>query len=258
MAPQWISIFCISLAMSLAVSGATASENPPQKLKVVIDPGHGGEDEGACQNQIQEKKVALNVGLELSRLLDADPAFKPLLTRRKDEFVPLDVRSQVAENEKADIFISIHANSSLVKQARGTEFYFENQNATDEESLFLANRENNIKSPKNKEGSDANDLKNILSDLAHSNHMVLSSQLSQQLLESFQKDLNIKTRAIRQAPFHVLSVTMPATLIELGFISNPTEAHWLSQSKTQRAMARAIYNGLKTFKEKLDKIHSHP
>jgi len=226
-----------------------------QPIRVMIDPGHGGEDHGAQYQGIEEKDVALAVSQELFKLLGADKNFVPLLTRNKDEFIPLTARPEKAISAKADIFVSIHANSSPAMEARGTEFYFENQVASNEESELLANRENSskIKSPT---GPDENsDLENIISDLHHHEHMVMSEKLCQVLLETFRKEIKIKTRAIRQAPFHVLSAPMPSTLIELGFISNPNEAHWLAQSDVQHKLALAIYSGLRRFKEKLDKIH---
>jgi N-acetylmuramoyl-L-alanine amidase len=227
-----------------------------QPIRVMIDPGHGGDDHGAQLEGIQEKNIALNVGLELNRLLSKDKGFTPLLTRDKDEFVVLANRPEQAIREKADVFVSIHANSSPISKARGTEFYFENQVATDEETQLLANRENNVKALKGTDTPDQKtDLENIMTDLNHNEHMMMSQQLSQLLLESFQGRLNIKTRAIRQAPFHVLSVPMPSTLIELGFVSNPEEAKWLAKPDTQKKMAKAIYSGLKRFKEKLDKVH---
>ena len=240
---------------SLWSSQSLATQEGPVKIRVLIDPGHGGEDDGAVKNGIKEKEITLKVALELKKLLAKDSRFTPLLTRDSDQFVTLGDRPLMAAKNKADIFISIHANSSNITSARGTEIYFENQVPTDEESLFLANRENNTKddTPSGPQGKNS-DLANILTDLAHNDHMVMSEKLSQLLLESFQKEFDIKTRAIRQAPFKVLGVNIPATLIELGFITNDAEAKWLVQKDSQRRMARAIYKGLKAFKEKLDKV----
>jgi N-acetylmuramoyl-L-alanine amidase len=248
-------------AQSKTSTGKTAKPRGLPKVTVMIDPGHGGEDDGAFHFDVKEKNVALKVALELKQLLLKDGRFVPTLTRETDVFVPLDDRSRLAEEQKADVFISIHANSNNSKRVRGTEFYFENQIATDEESLFLANRENSSRQdPSSTPGPTGHnpDLANILSDLARTDHLVMSQQLSQHLLESFQKTLNVKTRALRQAPFRVLSVTMPATLIELGFLSNETEAKWLNDATTQQMLARSIYDGIRAFKEKLDKNRVSP
>ncbi len=227
------------------------------KLKVLIDPGHGGEDQGATHNNVKEKTVTLAVAKLLFEDLKMDSKFQPLLTRTADQFVALDDRTKKAEDSHADVFISIHANSSPATSAKGTEIYFESQNPTDEESFFLANRENNVKAGPSEEPSKS-DLKNILTDLNHSNHMTMSSVLSQNLLEALQKNLQIKTRAIRQAPFRVLGVTMPATLIELGFLSNSKEAQWLTSHATQKNIVTAIHKGLIVYKEKLDKLNAKP
>jgi len=244
-------LFFLSLIVFFQFSFALATP-----VRVMIDPGHGGEDHGAQYQEIKEKTVALGVALELKKLLSADKNFVPLMTREGDDFVSLSARPEKAINSKADLFVSIHANSSPALEAKGTEFYFENQVASNEETELLANRENNSKNVKGNSVPDQNtDLENIMTDLNHHEHMILSQQLCQLLLEAFQQQIKIKTRSIRQAPFHVLLAPMPSALIELGFISNPGEARWLNESVTQYKMAKAIYSGLRRFKEKLDKTH---
>jgi N-acetylmuramoyl-L-alanine amidase len=229
-----------------------------KKIRVMIDPGHGGEDNGACHQNIKEKNLVLKVSMLLRNLLQKDPDFETTMTREKDDFIPLEQRPELAAHVKADIFLSIHANSSPSEKVSGTEFYFENQVATDEESLLVANRENTV--VKTLEGEKAApqdaDVHSILSDLAHSEHMVLSQELSQKLMDSFQKRTSGKHRAIRQAPFRVLSVGMPATLVELGYITNPQEAAWLNEPKNQQQIAEALYQGLKNFKHRLQKARA--
>lgn len=222
---------------------------------MLVDPGHGGEDQGASHHDILEKDITLSVGLLLFDLLKQDPQFDPHLTRNKDSFVDLDDRIAKAEKIKADAMISIHANSSHAASARGTEIYFESQIPTDEESLLVANRENNIKKS-NKDANDqalATDVKSILQDLKRSNHMLTSKLLSQAVLESMQAEFKTKSKAIRQGPFRVLTVSMPSTLVEMGFISNLKEAQWLKSSETQKKMALALHKGLVDFRKKLDK-----
>jgi N-acetylmuramoyl-L-alanine amidase len=252
------SIFITTFTSSTAAAGAggsSAVNSPP--VRVMIDPGHGGEDDGAVVKGVREKDVTLKVGLELKKLLSRDSKFHAMITRDHDRYVPLNERSQMAVDDKADVFVSIHCNSSTEPKAHGTEFYFENQVPTDEESMQLAAKENNVK-PENSGGATASesDVNNILSDLVHNEHLFMSQQLAQNLLESFQKEFNVRTRAIRQAPFRVLLVTMPATLVELGFITNPAEEKWLTDPDVQKQMARSLYQGLKHFKEKLDKARN--
>lgn len=224
----------------------------------MIDPGHGGEDFGAQVGSISEKSITLEVGLKLKKLLIEDPRFVTVLTRERDVYVHLDDRKARAKKEAVDIFISIHVNSSPMKKARGVEFYFENQVASDEESMLLANRENTIKEaakdkPAKADGGDPV-LETILTDLAHNKHLVMSEQLSELLLKSFGREFVSKPRGLRQAPFRVLSVDAPASLIELGFITNPFEAKWLNDPVNQTRMAKAIYNAVVSFKEQLDKV----
>lgn len=242
----------LTILLALSLPAKAAALDP---IKVMIDPGHGGEDDGAKLNGVKEKTIALHVGLDLKELFSKNPNFLPILTRDKDIFIPLDDRSAMARGQNAEIFISIHANSSPSRNSKGAEFYFENQVATDEESMRLANRENNIVDGKyDKTAAKDGDIQNILRDLAHNDHILMSQHLAQNLLNSFKTDFHFRPRAIRQAPFRVLSVSMAATLIELGFVSNPSEAAWMNERENQKKMANAIYKGVLIFKEKLDKI----
>jgi N-acetylmuramoyl-L-alanine amidase len=173
--------------------------------------------------------------------------------------VSLEERSRLADQKNVDVFVSIHANSSPEEKARGVEIYFENQTATDEESLLTAKLENSVEKKKPEEESkQKSDVDHILSDLGHSRHMEWSSLLCQSFVESFKAVLNIKTQAIRQAPFRVLMVTMPASLIEVGFLSNAKDAAWLKTPQASPKIAQAIHTGLISYKEKLDKINSKP
>ncbi len=250
-------LFCLT---SVLVSAQTppGHDSKSKKIKVIIDPGHGGEDDGAVFNKLKEKNLTLAVGLELRKLLESSKDFESIMTRSTDRFIPLDDRKKIAEDNKVQVFISIHANSSPSKKARGTEFYFENQMPTDEESMAIANRENSVLGQNGENVPSSNtDISNILTDLAHNEHIVMSQQLSQLMLESFASNLNVKAKAIRQAPFRVLLVTMPATLIELGYLTHPQDYEWLAGKDAPSRIAGAIFKGLKAFKEKLDKTRSH-
>ena len=179
------------------------------------------------------------------------------MTRTGDEFVSLETRSQRANENKVDVFVSIHINSNPDPKATGTEFYFQNQVPTDEESAILAKRENEVfkASPHPLAPSSSSDVYLILDDLAHSDHMRLSEVLSEDMLGMFKADQRVRTREIRQAPFHVLAVNAPSTLIELGFLTNDKDFLWLIKPETHVSLAKTIYHGLKKFKETLDKTH---
>ncbi|MBK9294970.1 MAG: N-acetylmuramoyl-L-alanine amidase [Oligoflexia bacterium] len=224
------------------------------KFVVLIDPGHGGEDQGTSHFGVLEKDLTLSVSHYLSELLEKDRQFEVHMTRTKDLFVDIDKRIKKAENLNVDVMVSIHANSSTIASAHGTEIYFESQVPTDEEALLTANRENNVKKQEAEESANTHtDIKSILGDMKRSNHMVTSQLLSEALLESMQNVLKTKNKSIRQGPFRVLTVSSPAVLIEMGFISNPKEAQWLKSIETQKKIAQAIYKGLVDFRKKLDK-----
>lgn len=233
-------------------------------LNVVIDPGHGGTDTGAVYGPAREAEISLAVAKELKSILDGSPHFKPTLTRSKDSNLTLPERVRIAEKNDADIFLSIHTNASPDLRARGVEFYFQNQLAPDEETLFLANNENQMgkeleETPVDSSGdlTKKGDVMAIIDDLKRSHKMSQSLQLSQKLYQIWSKAQSGGVRhsnAIRQAPFYVISKTqIPSVLIELGFISNPKESEKLMSPTFQKEIARRIYNGLISYKEMMDK-----
>lgn len=245
------------LLISLLISAAP--------LTVVIDPGHGGTDTGAVNGKIKEAEIALKVSQELKTILDADPLFRGHLTRNSDKMLSLPERVAFAENIKAHLFLSVHANAANDSRAKGVEFYFQNHLPPDEETLFLAATENKMLKQLEKENDSEleptkkNDVLSIIEDLKRQNRMAASLYLSQKLLISWDQDKKLDTHAIRQAPFYVVSKTqMPSVLIELGFITNPKEAAKLADPEHQKQIAKKIYEGLKLYKEKLDKRELGP
>ncbi|MCC6277050.1 MAG: N-acetylmuramoyl-L-alanine amidase [Oligoflexia bacterium] len=254
-----IFILVLTLLCAFQLYSLTGHSKETSKFVVVIDPGHGGEDEGASIPHLKEKHLSLQVGLELRKLLQENPKVKVIMTREKDEFVALDQRRELAEKSKADIFVSIHANSSPSQKIKGVEFYFENQLASDEESQMLANRENTssdgaVKTQSNEKG----EVGLIINDLQRSQHMVLSEKLSASLMENFHRHTGTQKTRIRQAPFRVLKVDMPATLVELGYLTNKQEAQWMGRPENHRKMAQALYSGLKEFFPILMKGRNNP
>ena len=235
-------------------------------LHIMIDPGHGGVDTGATRGTLKESEIALKVSNDLAELLRQDPRFQVSMTRTSDTKISLDHRTEAAEAAKADLFLSIHLNSSRDPRARGQEFYFQNQIPVDEESMFLASRENEeVKSSNEGDGPDAKseplsaktDLRRIIEDL-HRNHRVIeSSEIAKILLETWLSNSttnNVGSRAIRQAPFRVVSnIKIPSVLVEIGFISHATEGPRLAQTEHQKDMAQRLYKGLIKFKETMDK-----
>lgn len=226
------------------------------EYKVVIDPGHGGTDAGATTEKIKESEITLEISKKISKLLSEDPEFKVILTRSSDSIVPLFQRSNIAINEKADLFISIHANSSTDLAAKGAEVYFQSQMPPDEETLFLASRENQGHEHQETAESDApqGDLAVILDDLKKNEQVYNSQILAETIITQWKKKLSIRQEPIRQGPFHVLvSVPMPSVLVEVGFVSNKKELDQLKSNAHQSQIAEIIYKSIKNYKEKIDK-----
>jgi N-acetylmuramoyl-L-alanine amidase len=220
-----------------------------QKIKtVVIDPGHGGMEIGAKGKFGHvEKDITLAIALKLKALIEKNMAFQVVLTRDKDVDVPVENRSAIANNQKADVFISIHTNGSRIKAAEGSETFFLSSGATpDEETRRLAYLENNSSRIENHvDKTSEDDVKMILWDMAQTAYLRQSSQLADLIQAELNLLLGTRNRGIKQAPFKVLTgVACPAVLIEAAFISNPDEERKLATDEFQTSVAEAIYRGL--------------
>jgi SsrA-binding protein len=243
------------------LQGSDSKQFQAQGIKtIVIDPGHGGKDPGAVgPGGTFEKDVVLAIGLKLRTMLKADKSLKVYMTRETDVFVPLVKRTAFANNKKADVFISIHANSiqgdkKKRKQVRGFKIYFLSQ-AKSEEDKLVAMIENSV--IELEEGSvKGNYLQNILTDMANSEYQSESENLSIMIAESFLSGVCNQTsqyQGIGQAPFWVLNgAFMPSVLVETAFISNPDEEKMLSDPKYQKRAADAIFKAVLNFKAKYE------
>lgn len=217
--------------------------------KVVVDPGHGGHDCGAIgYGGIREKDVVLDVGKKLRKILTERLGLEVVMTRDTDIFIPLEERTAIANKAGADLFISVHANSSRNKKAKGVETYFLNF-ATDEASMRLAARENATTT------KNIGDLQAILNDLMLNSKINESSKLARFVQGSILDEVNgngsrSKDRGVRQAPFYVLiGAQMPSILVETSFISNKEEAKKLSDDKFKMTIAESIADGVKKYSE---------
>ena len=224
----------------------------PAKLKpietICIDAGHGGEDLGAIgKSKLQEKSVTLQIGLKLKKLIESKTGLRVIMTRDKDSEVSLNTRASIANNQLAQMFVSIHANSSFRKSAYGSETYFVSLQATDQESLELAQKENqNTDDPGESIKND--ELKMILWNMAQTEHIRESSKLAEYIQNELNELLGTRNRGVKQAPFRVLMRTaMPAVLIETAFISNSSEERKLKDEQFLDKIAFAIYNGISKF-----------
>ena len=232
------------------------------KFVVVIDAGHGGKDPGAVRGKYKEKDINLGVALELGRLLEKNMSdVKVVYTRKNDTFVDLDVRAQIANKAKANLFISIHTNATDAKStsASGADTYILGL-ARSAENLAVAKRENSVilyeDNYKTKyEGFDPNKPEsNIIFEFMTNKYMEQSLQFAEHVQKNFKEIARRVDRGVRQAGFLVLRKTStPCVLIELGFINNDTEARYLSSNLGQRAMATSIYSGIRKYKLEFDK-----
>ena len=218
---------------------------------VVIDPGHGGKDPGAIGLKgLQEKEITLSVGKKLGTILKDNHGMEVIYTRTNDKFVPLNRRTQLANSKKADLFVSIHANASKRRGARGIETYF--LNWTDEDqAMDVAARENGIPLWKMKE--QQNGLQMILQDLARSNKkeesMKLAYNVQNAMINTLKKDYGeIEDLGVKFAFFYVLmGADMPSILVEISFISNQEEERRLADNRYRDSVAEAIAKGVNAY-----------
>lgn len=224
----------------------------PRTLVIAIDAGHGGEDPGALgrRYRTREKDVTLAVARELARLIDKTPNMKALLIRDGDYYVGLRSRFQKARKNRADVFVSIHADAVPTKQARGSSVYaLSERGASNAMARHLADRENAADliggvSLSDKDGV----LARVLLDMSHSKTIEHSLLLGEDILGEIKRVGHVHQRRVQQAGFAVLkSPDIPSVLVETAFISNPDEEKKLRTPAFQRGLAQGILAGVKRF-----------
>jgi N-acetylmuramoyl-L-alanine amidase len=241
-----------------AARPAGPAEEPAIRT-VVIDPGHGGEEVGARGPAgTFEKDVSLAIARRLRGELVNARGLQVFLTRDIDVDVSLDDRTAIANNYKADLFVSIHANASRVRVARGSEVYFLAYQSTDEESRRMAQAEGAAEPfVSTVPGSD---LALILWDMAQAEHLEESSALASRIQEELAVVTGSEGRGVKQAPFRVLvGAGMPAILVEVAFISNPDEEKLLVSEAYQAKIASALARGIERYRrERTARLHGAP
>ena len=221
------------------------SDSPP--CVIVIDPGHGGKDPGAMgYGGVEEKNISLAIALELKKILDADSRCRVIMTRSTDTFVSLEERAAIANRNKANLFISIHANANEDSMQKGTETYYLDF-SSDVDARRVAAREN-FTTPE-----AIGDLELILFDLLQSDKINQSSILAGYVHNALMSRLKSKypdTRnlGIKHAPMKVLvDAEMPCLILETAFLSNPVEAQRLQKTEHQKLLAQAITDGIGSY-----------
>ena len=250
-----IMIFCILIARN-SYSINAGHQNPRQFI-VVIDPGHGGKDPGAINKGIREKDVVLGIGLKLGKLIrDNYSDVKVIFTRSTDVFIPLIDRSRIANKNKADLFISVHANICETPSIRGTETFFLGV-ARQGENFEVAQKENSVivlekDYSTTYEGYDPNSPESqIIFENYQSDYLDQSLSFADAIQQQFKLRSESTTRGVKQAGFLVLRQSaMPSVLIETGFLSNPAEANILNSEDGQQHIAQSVFEAFKKFKNK--------
>jgi len=225
--------------------------------RIVIDAGHGGRDPGAIGYRgVQEKTIVLEVAKKLGHYLNKYiPEVEVIYTRDDDSFVGLTQRGTIANHAEGDLFVSLHCNSAGSHRARGTEVYFLGLHRS-ESAFEVMKKENSV--VRLEDGTDntktlsEEDL--VLYELANSGYMATSQDLAVRVEEQFDERAQRRSRGVKQAGFMVLyHASMPAILVELGFITNPSEQRFLTSDYGQSIMASAIFRAIRNYKMDYDK-----
>ncbi|HET6143838.1 MAG TPA: N-acetylmuramoyl-L-alanine amidase [Candidatus Acidoferrales bacterium] len=216
--------------------------------RIVIDAGHGGHDTGTIgPTGLMEKDLCLDVALRLGKSIQQRlPSAEVVFTRDDDTFIALERRTEIANEAKADLFISVHANSSQDRQARGIETYYLNFTGSSD-AMEVASRENALSE------NAVHDLQNLVTKIARNEKIEESRDLATMIQESLSKRMeNInrgeRNRGVRKAPFVVLiGADMPSVLAEISFLSNPSDEQWLKKPDNRQKVADGLYRGIESY-----------
>jgi N-acetylmuramoyl-L-alanine amidase len=215
--------------------------------RIVIDPGHGGHDTGTIgPNGLEEKDLVLEVARRLGKLLETRMGAQVIYTRQDDTFIPLETRTAIANQQRADLFISIHANSSRDPGARGVETYYLNFTSS-RDALEVAARENAVSE------TSIYELQDLVKKIALKEKIEESREFAsdvQQALHSglASKSPAIRDRGVKKAPFIVLiGANMPSILAEISFVSNPTDERRLETAEYRQRVAESLYRGISKY-----------
>lgn len=248
---MFINNFKVALGAFLLCIGSTVYA---QNFKVVLDPGHGGRDFGAVRGNYVEKKIVLEVAQKVGDLLKKDKSINVIYTRKTDDFLELRERTEIANREKADIFVSIHANAHTTSSPQGTETFIMgmSKNAS---NLEIAKKENAVITLEDNyqtsySGYDPSRPESLIGlTLIQEQFVTQSIELASKIQTRFTNDAERKNRGVKQAPFVVLyTAFMPSVLVELGFLSNSEEGAYLNSDEGKNEMARGIANAIIDYK----------
>jgi len=245
---SWFSPWSPSVA-----SAANSTVAADRFDSIVLDAGHGGHDEGATgPSGLHEKDLVLDVTKLLATRL-RERGVRVVLTRTRDEFLSLEERTAVANDARADLFLSIHANASSSRKPRGIETYFASLDATDDAARETAERENSAFGVAAPAFEATDPLAAILGDLIETQHLQESSEFAKLAQLELSKVVHARSRGVKQAPFVVLmGVQMPASLVEIGFLTNLDDEKGLRRSRQRAAIADALAEAVMAFAKRYD------
>jgi len=223
--------------------------------RIVIDPGHGGHDTGTIgPTGLMEKDLCLDVALRLGKIIQQRlPGADVVYTRADDTFIPLEERTNIANQAKADLFISIHANSSRDHAARGIETYYLNMKGS-AEAMEVAARENATAE------QGIHELQDLVKKIAQTEKIDESKELAEDIQDSLAKRVQkssktVKDRGVRKAPFVVLiGADMPSILTEISFLSNPADEKLLKQPEQRQRVAEGLYQGVASYLQSMNSV----
>jgi N-acetylmuramoyl-L-alanine amidase len=226
--------------------------------RIVIDAGHGGHDTGTIgPTGLMEKDLCLDVALRLGKIIQQKlPSAEVVFTRADDTFIPLERRTEIANEAKADLFISVHANSSQDRGARGIETYYLNFTGSSD-AMEVASRENALSA------NAVHDLQDIVKKIASNEKIEESRDLASMIQESLSHRMeNInrgeRNRGVRKAPFVVLiGADMPSALSEISFLSNPSDEQWLKKPDNRQRVADGLYRGIESYLQSTNSLTSN-
>ncbi len=227
---------------------------PGEIRRIVLDPGHGGDEEGAVgRSGLKEKELVLDIARRLRSTLQ-QKGYTVDLTRDEDRSLDLDSRAGFANSKAADLFVSIHANASVRSSARGAETYFLSYGATDADAMALARAENRPGGDGEGDtgGAGSGEIKTVLWEMAQAEHLSRSSMLAGMIQTEMNQLAGIADRGVKQAPFRVLvGADMPAVLIEVGFLSNADEERDMASEAYRQRIAGSIAAAIDRFSRRV-------
>ncbi|SMO37945.1 N-acetylmuramoyl-L-alanine amidase [Saccharicrinis carchari] len=251
--------YSISIIVVLGCFVDVNAQSTGRLKKVVIDAGHGGKDPGARGRYTKEKDIVLAVALKLGNYIEKYlPEVEVVYTRKKDEFIPLMKRAEIANKSKAELFISIHANYISNPRVRGTETFALGLHRT-QDNLEVAKKENSVILLEDDysttfQGFDPNSSESyIIFELYQNMYLDQSLEMASLIENQFKQRVGRNSRGVKQAGFLVLRETaMPGVLVELGFLSNSNEEKYMSSNEGQSLLASGLFRAFRAYKKNFD------